>query len=103
MTQTNLSLQLTKLNGWVTSKKMRKSKPDEERVEAIQNNKLALSKTQIRQKILGPTGFYRSHIPNYATIAKRLTICLPKYKPDKVSWGQQQQEALDELKQNFAF
>ena len=97
MTQKNASLQLTKLNVWVTSKKMGKSKPDEEKVEAIQNIKPAVSKTQIRQ-ILGLTGFYRSHIPNYATIAKPLTDCLPKCKPDKVIWGQQQQEALDKLK-----
>ena len=70
MTQTNASAQFTKLNVWVTSKKMGKSKPDEEKVEAIQNNKLTVSKTQIRKKILGLTGFYRSHVPNYATIAK---------------------------------
>ena len=83
MPQTNASLQLTKLNVWVTSKKMGKSKPDEEKVEAIQNNKLAVSKTQIHQKILGPTDFYRSHIPNYATITKPLTDCLPKYSQKK--------------------
>ena len=42
--------------------------------------------------VLGPTGFYREYIPNYPAVAAPLTDLLKKRQPNKLIWGEAQNE-----------
>ncbi len=59
------------------------------------------TKTQVRS-FLGLTGFYREYIPGYSGIAVPLTDLTKKGKPNKVEWGQSQEEAFQMLKRKIA-
>ena len=51
------------------------------------------------RSFLGLTGYYRSYIPNYATIAVPLTELTKKGRPQKVEWGELQEHAFMMLKE----
>ena len=55
------------------------------------------TKKQIRS-FLGTTGFYRKFVPNYAHIALPLTELTKKGQPDKINWGEAQENAYCTLK-----
>jgi hypothetical protein len=59
------------------------------------------TKTQVRS-FLGLTGFYREYIAKYAEVAVALTDLTKKCKPNKVEWGQPQEQAFQTLKGKIA-
>jgi len=69
--------------------------PDPGKVEAISKMQPPRTARQIRQ-FLGATGFFRRHVPNYATLAAPLTKLLRKN--EKFVWGKEQQAAFEQLK-----
>ena len=44
------------------------------------------------------TGYYRDHVPDYATIALPLTEATKKGKPDKIVWGEAEEKSYETLK-----
>lgn len=73
-------------------------KPDETKVIAIQQISRLATKTQVKS-FLGLTGYYADFISHYQDKAYALTELLKRNKPDKVQWGEQEQRALDSLKE----
>jgi hypothetical protein len=73
-------------------------KPDESKITAIQQISRLATKTQVKQ-FLGLTGYYADFISHYQDKAYYLTELLKRNKPDKVQWGEQEQRALESLKQ----
>ena len=71
--------------------------PSNEKVKAITEWKRPKNKTQLRS-FLGTTNFFHAFIDHYAAIASLLTELLAKSRPDKLNWGEKQQEAFDQLK-----
>ena len=55
------------------------------------------TKKEVRQA-LGALGFYRAYIEGYAGLCKVLTDMTGKNKPNKLTWGTQEQKCFDELK-----
>jgi len=68
--------------------------PDDDKVAVIAAWKTPKTKSQLKS-FLGLTNYFRSYIEHYATIAFPLTELLGRYKPDKLVWGAQQQDAFD--------
>ena len=66
-----------------------------DKVQAIQNFPIPQDLKAVRS-FLGLSGFYRSFVKNYSTIARPLTILLRKDTP--FTWGPDQQQAFDHLK-----
>ena len=75
-------------------------RPDPGKVAAIQNLKPAKTKTEVR-RLLGLFGYFRYHIPNYASIARPITDLTAKKVPNKVPWSDIHASALNQLKQAF--
>ena len=73
----------------------------EENVIKIINAPRPKTKTAIRS-FIGLTGYYRSFISNYATIAAPLTDLTKKGKPNMIEWGPAQEKAYATLKQLLA-
>ena len=73
-------------------------RPDEGKIAAIQNISQLTTKTQVKS-FLGLTGYYADFIPGYQDKAFALTELLKRSKPDKVQWRQEEQKALNALKQ----
>lgn len=69
---------------------------DPSKIEAVQNWRSPRTLKQLRG-FLGLTGYYRRFIKGYGMMAKPLTDLLKKDVP--YHWGQQEQEAMDRLKQ----
>jgi len=74
-----------------------KRRIDPEKTLAIDQLKAPENKKQVRQ-ILGFFGFFRDNIPRFAAIAKPLTDLTKRDVPNKVPWGNTEQEALKTLK-----
>lgn len=72
-------------------------KPQDANVWKILNAPRPNTKKEVRS-FLGLTGFYRSYIPNYATIAVPLTDLTRKGQSNKVNWGEAQEKAYTTLK-----
>jgi len=72
--------------------------PDKGKVLAISKSPAPRTVREVR-RFLGATGFFRKHIPNYATIASPLHLLLKKNQ--KWQWGPEQQTAFDELKERL--
>ena len=62
-----------------------KVKPQDLKVEAIQQMLAPITKTQVRS-LLGMAGYYRKFIPQYASITAPLTDLTRKMAPNKVIW-----------------
>jgi len=71
-------------------------KPQEDKVKAIQEVPVPKTKKEVRA-FIGLAGFYRSFIPNFATIAKPLTD-LTKKRRAVVKWSGECDEAFRQLK-----
>lgn len=74
-----------------------KLKPIPEKVETIQNSSRPTTKKQVRS-FLGLVGFYRKFIPNFSAVASPLSDLTKKGLPNKVVWGESQQNAFLTLK-----
>jgi len=71
--------------------------PDQTKVSAVANWPVPPNKTQLKS-FLGLTGFFRQFVPQYAKVACPLSELLGKNKPDKLTWGEAQQRAFDQLR-----
>jgi len=71
---------------------------DPEKVAVVRNIKVPETKTQVR-RLLGFFSWFREYIPGFATYAKPLTDLTAKRVPNKIPWGQAQQEAFEKLKE----
>ena len=69
----------------------------EKNIEKIRDAPQPVTKKEVRS-FIGLTGFYRSYIPNYSTIAVPLTDLTKKGQPNKVIWGEAQERAYRTLK-----
>ena len=72
--------------------------PDEGKIQVVKNWKPPKNKTQLKS-FLGLSNFFHQYIDHHAEICAPLTDLLARNKPDKLAWGQRQQEAFDNLKQ----
>jgi hypothetical protein len=73
-------------------------KPDEDKISAI-NQITALKTKRDVKAYLGVTGYYSDFIPKYQEKAFPLTELLKRNKPDKIQFGEKEQQAFDALKQ----
>ena len=73
------------------------TRPRPAKIEAIMNAPRPETKSQLRS-YLGLTGYYRSFIPNYASIAVPLTDRTKKGEPNKVRWEENQEVSFQALK-----
>ncbi len=80
----------------ISSQQELKAHPD--KVIAVRDAKIPETKKGVRA-FLGLAGFYRKFIPNFAEIAVPLTDLTKKGQPNKVEWGDAQENALKSLKQ----
>jgi phospholipid-translocating ATPase len=71
--------------------------PSKQNLEKIFDAARPQTKTQIKS-FLGLTGFYQNFVPKYSEITAPLTDLLRKNQPNKVIWGQKQEEAFVKLK-----
>lgn len=67
---------------------------------AIQNFNRPSTKKQVRS-LIGMVGFYRKFIPNFSAIAGPLTDLTRKGQPNKVVWGDPQENAFITLKSSL--
>lgn len=58
------------------------------------------TKTKVKS-LLGSCGFYSTYIPRYSDIITPLTDCLRKAQPNKIVWGDSQEESFQSLKKAF--
>jgi len=72
--------------------------PDRNKVTAISETPVPQSVKEVR-RFLGATGFFRKHIQGYATLPAPLHLLLKKGQPWK--WGEDQQEACNDLKEHL--
>ncbi|XP_052692422.1 uncharacterized protein LOC128170699 isoform X2 [Crassostrea angulata] len=72
-------------------------KPDFDKVEAICNAPIPVTKKQLRS-FLGLVGFYRKFVPNFAQIASPLTDLTKKGLPTKLKWEDAHNLAFQTLK-----
>ena len=72
-------------------------RPDPEKVSAVEGLKVPTSKTETRQ-ICGFFAYFRDHIKDFAEIAKPLTDLTSKKVPERIPWGDREQNAFDALK-----
>lgn len=70
-------------------------KPDPAKLEAVQKFPKPKNRKNIRQ-FLGLTGYYRRFVPNYAKVAKPLTILLREDVP--FEWKENTEAAFEKLK-----
>ncbi|XP_067944465.1 uncharacterized protein [Watersipora subatra] len=70
--------------------------PTQQNVEKVRRQHRPKTKKQIRS-FLGLTGYYRSFIPNYSTIAAPLTDTTRKGMPNIVSWKTPQEKSFNSL------
>ena len=75
-------------------------KPSRNKIEAMQNFPRPMIKKDVRS-LLGLANYYRSFIPDFATIALPLTDSTRKNQPNKVKWDSDKEEAFQTLKQRL--
>ena len=71
-------------------------KPTKEKVEKILRLDKPKTKKQVKS-ILGLISFYRRYIPHLATLVAPLTEHTKNHKPQKVTWTEESQKALEEV------
>ena len=84
-----------KFCGQIVGKGFRR--PDPEKVSAVEGIKIPTTKTEVRQ-VCGFFSYFRDHIKDYAEIAKPLTDLTTKRVPERIPWGEREQQAFDKLK-----
>jgi hypothetical protein len=74
-------------------------RPSDDKLEAVAklDSKSLTTKKQVKS-VLGLVNFFRSFIPNCAKIALPLTALLRKNQPEKISWNDECERALQTLK-----
>ena len=75
-----------------------KMSPVTDKVAAIKNALPPKTKTQMRS-LLGLASFYRRYVRNFAAITSPLTDTLKNSMPNKITWGEEQQKAFEDIKQ----
>ena len=68
-----------------------------DKLEKIQDVETPTTKKQVRA-FIGPAGYYRKFISNFAEIAVPLTDLTKKGQPTKVTWGPEQRHAFNVLR-----
>ena len=76
-------------------------KPKPDKVEAVQQAKRPMTKTQVRS-FLGLVGYYRKFIPNFAAVALPLTDCTKKGEPNVLRWNDSLEQSFQTLKGKLA-
>jgi len=71
--------------------------PDKDKVAVISAWTEPKTKKQLKS-FVGLCSYFRSYIEDFAKIAYPLTELLAKHKPNKLTWGQDEQAAFDTLK-----
>ena len=71
---------------------------DPDKSAAIASLKPPETKTQLR-RALGMFGWFKEYIPNFAKHTYVLTKLTTKQTPNKIPWGEKEQNAFDSLKQ----
>ena len=74
-----------------------KRRIDPEKVAAVEAIKVPQTKKQVRQ-IMGFFNYFRESIPHFAALAKPLTDLTKKDRSNKISWGEQEEQAFSSLK-----
>jgi len=74
---------------------------DSVKIQTMLDMAVPTDKKQVRQ-VLGFFSYFRDYIPNFSHIAEALTALTRKGKPEKILWGQSEQEAFDQLKDALA-
>ena len=77
-----------------------KLKPLPDKFTSIQNFTPPTTKKQVRS-FLGLVGFYRKFIPNFSAVAAPLTDLTRKGQPNKIVWGEPQENAFITLKSSL--
>jgi hypothetical protein len=72
-------------------------RPGGDKMGKVQEAARPTTKKEVRS-FLGLVGFYRTYIPNFATIAEPLTALTKKFKPNHVEWTEKEDEAFIALK-----
>ncbi|KAK6181527.1 hypothetical protein SNE40_009362 [Patella caerulea] len=70
----------------------------ENKIESIKQAKPPKTKKQL-QSFLGLVGYYRQFVPNFSAVAVPLTDLTRKGQPNKLEWGNAQNNAFISLKQ----
>ncbi|XP_069975057.1 uncharacterized protein [Penaeus vannamei] len=68
-----------------------------DKIKKIKDAPRPTTKKQVRS-FLGLTGYYRSFVPNFAVLALPLFDLLKKHAPNKIRWGDEQEDAFNSLK-----
>ncbi|GFN91819.1 Pol polyprotein [Plakobranchus ocellatus] len=71
--------------------------PVQDKVSKLINLTVPTTKKQVRS-FMGMLNYYRSFIPDFASIAAPLTNLLRKGSPEKVCWNQSCQQSFDTIK-----
>ena len=74
-----------------------KLKPQQDKVEKILTAPRPETKKEMRS-FIGLASYYRKFIPAFASIAAPLTNLTKNRKPNKLTWGEQEEEAFQKLK-----
>jgi len=74
--------------------------PDPRKTETIAHLKAPQTKTELRH-VLGVMSFYRSHVQDYARIAKPLTDLTTSKSPTRVQFGTTEMQAFEDLKRKI--
>lgn len=75
-----------------------KRRIDPSKIEAIKLLKRPETKAQVRS-IIGTFSWFRDYIPNFSEHIRPLVELTGKRIANRIPWGQQQQQAFDELKE----
>ena len=70
---------------------------DPQKLQVLQEMSPPKTKKELR-RILGFFSYFREHIKHFAQVAKPLTDLTTKHYHSRIPWGENQQQALDELK-----
>lgn len=75
--------------------------PQQGKVEKLRNAVRPTTKKELRS-FLGFSGYYRSFIPHYSTVASALTNLIKKGRPNQLEWGEDQERAFNSLKRSLS-
>ena len=75
--------------------------PQPGKVEKLRNAVRPTTKKELRS-FLGFSGYYRSFIPHYSTVASPLTDLIKKGRPNQLEWGEDQERAFNSLKRSLS-
>jgi len=84
-----------KFLGHLIGSGQRKANPD--KVKVVHEMKRPENKKQVRQ-VLGFFSYFRDYIPDFSAVAKPLTDLTRKRVPNRIPWGEPQEQAFQTLK-----